>query len=59
MAPPLGLARGPGGSTRHTVRTKNASVGRVGLGFFPSARAVARVFMDRATALTSCGREEI
>jgi hypothetical protein len=39
MAPPLGLDRGPGGSTRRPDRTKYASVGRVGLGFFPSARA--------------------
>jgi hypothetical protein len=51
MAPPLGLARGPGGSTRRPARRKYASVGRVGLVFFPSAQAVARVFMARATDL--------
>jgi hypothetical protein len=34
MAPPLGLARGPGGSTHRPARRKYASVGRVGLGFF-------------------------
>jgi hypothetical protein len=44
MAPPLGLARGPGGSTR-PPRTKMPGWVDIFWVFFSLPRAVARVFM--------------